>query len=242
MHTLQQKSTRAAEINLPPLPHAKDEIRTIKNIIANQYAITGDITEKQKLIDYFTNSSSLHIATHSLISDSIPMNSSLVFYNKEDDSYEFLYAFELLDLTTDLNLVVLSACQTGYGKFQRGEGIMSLARAFTYAGAKSTVMSLWKVPDESTAMIMVAFYKHLKSGMRKDDALRQAKLDYLDNTNEPELRHPFYWAGFIAQGDMSPIDFGDRKNSLWWIIGGMVFIGLAFLYHLHQKNRSKLDA
>ena len=100
-----------------------------------------------------------------------------------------MYAHEIYQLDLNADLVVLSACETGYGKFNQGEGVMSLARSFMYAGTPSLVVSLWQVNDQSTAIIMQLFYEKLEKGMPKDIALRQAKLEYLKNAERMRGRY-----------------------------------------------------
>jgi CHAT domain-containing protein len=94
--------------------------------------------------------------------------------------------------------VTLSACETGVGKQRRGEGIISLARAFTFAGAKSIVTSLWAVSDEQTKNLMLYFYEGMKTGLSKSEALRQSKLKLAHASGG----HPYFWAGFVGIGDM----------------------------------------
>lgn len=101
-------------------------------------------------------------------------------------------------------MVVLSACETGIGKLKKGEGIVSLARAFAYAGAKSIFTTLWKVSDDKTVDLTLPFYQYLRKGWSKDKALRQAKLDYLKRYKGAPA-HPFYWAGMIGIGDMGAV-------------------------------------
>ena len=108
-------------------------------------------------------------------------------------------------------MVTLSACNTGVGQILKGEGVQSLARAFAMAGCQNVLMSLWPVSDQSTAILMGAFYSNLKSGMDKDEALQQAKLDYLHQADDYG-QHPYYWAGFVYSGNVEPIDFED---SIW---------------------------
>jgi CHAT domain-containing protein len=97
-------------------------------------------------------------------------------------------------------LVVLSACQTGLGQVHVGEGVFGLRRAFVLAGAKTLVMSLWKVPDEPTRELMEDFYGRLLAGEGRAEALRQAQLAMKEKYPEP-----FYWGAFICQGDPSPL-------------------------------------
>jgi CHAT domain-containing protein len=125
-----------------------------------------------------------------------------------------------MELNADL--VVLSACETGYGRFETGNGIASLARAFMYAGVPALVVSLWQVNDQSTSIIMQNFYKHLANGKTKSAALRQAKLDYIKLVDNPIAAHPAFWSPFILIGDESPVQL-QRKgagNWLWWAVGG----------------------
>lgn len=117
------------------------------------------------------------------------------------DSDGLLTADDVLDLDlSGTQLVVLSACETGLGEARFGEGVFGLRRAFLIAGAQSMVVSLWQVPDDSTRKLMVAFYQNLQSGLRKDHALRQAKL-----TLRQSRPHPRDWAAFICLGEAEPI-------------------------------------
>jgi CHAT domain-containing protein/tetratricopeptide (TPR) repeat protein len=93
-------------------------------------------------------------------------------------------------------LVVLSACETGLGEVSTGEGVLGLRRAFVLAGAKTLVMSLWKVPDKQTQELMEIFYRKILNGQPRSEALREAQLEIRENN-----RHPLYWGAFICQGD-----------------------------------------
>jgi len=144
----------------------------------------------------------LHLATHGKASDLNGDYSFLVF-SKSTDSLdsEVLYVRDLYNMKLHAELVTLSACETGIGQMHRGEGIISLARAFAYAGAGSIVTSLWSVDDEQTKELMLLFYKALRKGATKSEALQTAKLNLAKRSDS----HPFYWAAFIAIGDMQPI-------------------------------------
>ena len=110
---------------------------------------------------------------------------------------------------------------------------MSFARAFTAAGSKSVVASLWSVNDESTAEIMAHFYQYLKSGDTKDEALRKAKLQYIREA-DPTFQHPYFWAGFIGIGDMTPLSGrGAMQNNLLFVLG--VVLLLLVLYFTAKK-------
>jgi len=120
-------------------------------------------------------------------------------------------------------MVVLSACNTAFGKLQEGEGPMTLARAFHYAGIPSVVASLWSIPDNSTATIMELFYQELNKGLDKDVALQQAKLAYLqnDDISSPATRMPVHWAPTVVIGNINPV----VSVFPWgWILGGVLLL------------------
>jgi CHAT domain-containing protein len=104
-----------------------------------------------------------------------------------------------LDLL-DTELVVLSACETGLGQGHIGEGVFGLRRSFIVAGAKTLVMSLWKVPDEQTRELMEDFYRRILAGQGRADALREAQLALKEKYPDP-----YYWGAFICQGDPGPL-------------------------------------
>ncbi len=111
----------------------------------------------------------------------------------------------MLNLDINAELVVLSACETGLGKIRSGEGVVGLTRSFMYAGTPSIVVSLWSVDSSSTARLMEIFYKKLLSGMNKAEALRQAKLELMKESDKlygesVSYRHPFFWAPFVFVG------------------------------------------
>ena len=108
-------------------------------------------------------------------------------------------------------LVVLSACETGVGAVRNGEGVYGLRRALVMAGAESQVMSLWKVDDEATRELMVAYYKRLLAGEGRSEALRQVQLEMLASK---ERSHPFYWAAFIPSGEWGAIQAGELGPGL----------------------------
>jgi CHAT domain-containing protein len=177
----------------------------------------------------------LHLAMHALVDDQDPLRSYLVFSEQDSNQKErLLYASELYGMHLPAQLAVLSACNTGYGSVQRGEGIMSLSRAFVYAGCPSTVMSLWQAPDAETGSLMDGFYSALSEGHSKHNSLQRAKHSYLDNAYTSQQAHPFYWAGFIVSGDTSPIQGKANTSRAGWILAVL----LASLFGWKIKNRT----
>jgi len=144
-------------------------------------------------------------------------------------------------MSLKVQLVVLSACETGYGKFQQGEGVMSLARSFMYAGVPSMLVSMWQVNDASTSAIMQLFYKNLAKGMDKAEALQQAKLKYIRQVANNNAAHPAYWASFVQLGDSRPIKIATKGNGiLLWvaIAAGLLLISGLILFILRRKKEA----
>jgi hypothetical protein len=181
----------------------------------------------------------IHLATHSSLNSEEPLQSAIYFAREEGakPSDYMLQLEELYSLDVDADLVTLSSCETGLGKEVKGRGVQSISNAFKYAGVSSTVMSLWKVPDKETSLIMMAFYKNLKEGMPKDEALSRSKLEYLENTSDADLRHPYYWAGFVISGDSTPLKVISMNTKWQWWLGGLFLLGFAGI-GLYKRSRS----
>src|SRR2546428_737879 len=144
----------------------------------------------------------LHFATHALVNSRHPELSGVVLslVNEQGQAQDgFLRVHEIYGLKLAGDLVVLSACQTALGKEVRGEGLLGLTQAFMYAGARRVVVSLWNVSDEATAELMKRFYSaRLIDGLRPGAALRAAQVGL---SQEPRWAAPYYWAGFVLQGE-----------------------------------------
>ncbi|MCK5103041.1 MAG: CHAT domain-containing protein, partial [Cyclobacteriaceae bacterium] len=164
-------------------------------------------------------------------------NSRLIF-KKDSISHEDgeLRAYELYDMDlSNLQMVVLSACETGIGKQYEGEGIFSIARGFAYAGCPSIVMSLWKVNDKTTADLIDFFYTNLKDKMPKDEALRVAKLTYIENSDDINA-HPSNWAAFITLGNNQAVMIPKAPFQWYYIFIITGFIAL-LLFLLYRKSK-----
>jgi tetratricopeptide (TPR) repeat protein len=184
------------ERGLAPLPFSLDETgRSGFKKLLNHNA-TAD-----KFNDLAADAYLLHLSTHAE-SGGEAAEPQIAFFDKSL-SLSQLYAMDL-----GANLAVLSACETHIGAIARGEGAMSLARGFAYAGVQSIIASLWPVNERSTALIFAQFYQHISQKKSKATALREAKLDYLQMNELPNARRsPFYWAGFVyigRDGDLTP--------------------------------------
>ena len=134
----------------------------------------------------------IHLAMHTLINNQNPVFSKMIFSASDGNiKNNGLNAFEVYGILLKAKMVVLSSCNTGAGNLRKGEGILSLARGFIYSGSKSVVMSLWEVDDKSGTDIVKTFYKNLKNGNSKGEALRQAKLKYLKSAGAVQIASAF---------------------------------------------------
>jgi len=143
----------------------------------------------------------IHLAMHTLVDDNHPAFSKMIFSasaGRADDG--MLNTYEVYNIPLRAMMVVLSSCNTGTGKLVTGEGILSLARGFLYAGSRSAVMSMWAVEDASASAVMHSFYKNMRSGQTKSSALRNARLRFL-RTADQERSHPYYWSALVIYGD-----------------------------------------
>ncbi|MCF8301818.1 MAG: CHAT domain-containing protein [Bacteroidales bacterium] len=228
---------------LLPIPGVFEEVNFIKKNFKADVFKGKKATEKnfKKRAQKY---SVLHLAMHTLINNEEPMFSKLVFYQddntRNNDEDPALNTYELFNMELNADMAVLSACNTGVGKLRKGEGIMSLARGFLYARVPSIIMTLWPAQDQSSADLMAQFYKYLAQGYAKDEALRKAKVNFIENADQ--LRgHPHYWAGYVAIGDTSNINIPD-KTPLWsfYAGGGIIVVLMAsLLFFLIRRKKMK---
>jgi CHAT domain-containing protein len=186
------------------LPSSGIEAGTASKLYKGDYFVNSDATE-QKFYDVAGDYRMVHLSTHG-VADARQGDYSYLAFAEQKDSIEneFLYVRDIYNTQLNADLVFLSACETARGELQRGEGIISLARAFAYAGAKSIITTLWQVDDSATKDISIDFYKNLKKGFTKDVALRQAKLRHIKSAKSAQ-KHPFFWAAMIGIGDMGQV-------------------------------------
>ncbi|MEM6722430.1 MAG: CHAT domain-containing tetratricopeptide repeat protein [Bacteroidota bacterium] len=209
---------------LDSLLYNQQESEQVRSITKGR-VLKGKSAQLTRFIEQAADYPFLHLASHGKVDDQEPRYSFIAFSPEAgQNNPELLFMRDLYSLDLNAQMVVLSACQTGIGKYARGEGLQSMARAFAYAGAESIVTTLWSVNDKSTMQLMAQFYQHLSEGQSKDEALRQAKLDFLADSDAFES-NPFNWAAFIPIGDMRPVAFQSaRGRMMWWLAGLGVLI------------------
>ncbi|MEM6801157.1 MAG: CHAT domain-containing protein, partial [Bacteroidota bacterium] len=220
-----------------PLYYSKEEIENISQYFDTQIFEGEEATEKS-FYQWASEFPLIQISAHAMIPDSASHAAFIAFTDVNSSQFDdSLMLEELYAQRIEAEMVVLSACETGLGKLYQGEGIMSLGRAFTYAGARSLLMSLWEVNDASTAQIMSDFYKYLAEGYHKDAAIRKAQLDYLAASGQLQA-HPYFWAAFVANGDMAALE-QEKGSSIFYIIFGIFVLALLglVLWRLRYTNR-----
>ncbi|MGV8123692.1 MAG: CHAT domain-containing protein [Candidatus Xenobiia bacterium LiM19] len=190
-------------LSWPALPGTKKEIEGIAKIVPGEKSIhLGKDANENKVSSLISNYGIVHFATHGYLDDDRPiLYSSLVLSEPEGSQSDgvndgYLRAAEIFNLPIDAGLVVLSGCQTGLGNNLNGEGLMGLSTSFFYAGARSLIVSLWSVDDESTALLFQYFYQNMNT-MTPAEALKAAKLRLI----KEKMDSPFLWAPFILVGN-----------------------------------------
>jgi CHAT domain-containing protein len=143
---------------------------------------------------------------------------------------------ELYFTKNQSELVVLSACKTSDGELKKGEGVMSLARGFFNAGAKSVVSSLWDINEKASNNIIQEFYKNIANGDTKSAALQKAKLTYIQQNENTREESPYYWIRLTITGDMKPIEISGN-NYVYYSFGGLFLVVLGF--SLRKKEPKK---
>jgi len=212
------------DIDLSPLSGGSEEIRSLQTYY-NGTSYINSKASKASFLKELPNHGIIHLATHADAQDSI--SPWIAFYDEK------LKLEELYLTKNNASLVVLSGCNTTLGKQEIGEGVISLARGFFYSGAQSVVSSLWSIDDASTSKIMKDFYHHLSNGQTKSQALRNAKINYL-NTHSVSDASPYFWSSFILIGQDDIL----LSSSNPWIRYILIpILALVIIFYFIRKNK-----
>jgi CHAT domain-containing protein len=205
-----------------PLLYTRHEVEGIARLFSAGTARTflGPEALEERIKSLDPKIRILHLAAHGYTDEQLPSSSFIALTIPEDTNPDatperdngLLQVWEIFErVRLDADLVVLSACDSGLGEEQGGEGLIGLTRAFQYAGARTVMASLWSVEDRATSELMIRFYKHLRAGLSKDEALRQAQIELIRGPIEVvdenggktllDASAPYYWAGFQLYGD-----------------------------------------
>jgi len=223
---------------LNKLEGSRAEVDLISNYIRTRI-YKGRRASLRQFVNYTGSNHILHLATHGILSMGNPMNNHLIFSPNQKTTTHSLPLYQVSTMSIDAPMVVLSACHTGGGDLYEGEGIMSLTRGFHSAGVDAVVMSLWPAFDQPAVIIMGKFYENLSTGTGPAEALRNAKLSYLD-TCTSSFSHPALWSNYQLSGLNDPIQVrkqsGNPRNSLILLSSLAILLLVVWLF-LHKRKR-----
>ncbi len=222
-------------LRLIPQPFTDRLVDQLKNLLGGKV-----YSQKASTLGHFAEEAGkhriLHIGTHAESDNLSPEFSRLIFAKTAENEENSLFAKDIYQMDLSSELAVLMACETGKPSYQPGEGMISLAHAFNYAGSKSLLIGLWKIDEEASSKIASRFYEYLAQGMAKDEALRLAKLDYLSLAQGRSLS-PEFWAGLITMGDSSPIALQPARDLKWLFgLGLLVLLAVFALFYRKKKK------
>lgn len=208
-------------------------------------AITGLGATEQNYQQEVVGASAMYIGTHAFPDDNDPMESVLIFSPGQEQSPQdadgLLHAYEIYRTPVQMRLLVLGGCETGIGKIKSGEGLMSLASGYTYAGCPSIVMSLWSIDDKQSASIIHSFFQNTGRQMPIGLALATAKKEFLKSTVDDDLFNPIYWAGLVNVGLDTPLPMTVSTHfpflQFALLIGALTMTVISFLLYLKRRSR-----
>lgn len=218
-----------------PLRHHWEEARQVADQVGGEAWLHGAASEaafKAQAHRYQV----LHLSTHAAVDDRFPRYSFLQLAPGSGED-GLLEVAELYRLHLTAELVTLSACETGLGRLRHGDGIVSLGQGFSYAGARSVLMTLWTVNDAASAQLMTDVYARLWQGAGRAEALQQAQLAVLAQ-QDPILSHPFYWAGFQLSGQPGPLVLATGGLPWGWLGSGLALLALLG-YGAYRRSQRK---
>lgn len=230
---------------LSPLKFNRPEVEEIVGLIPRSTAFYGADADRQHFLDNLTGARIIHLSTHGVVNAAEPAL-SFVAFSQLGDSLEYeemLYYNDLSALPLTAELAVLSACETSLGAYVPGETSLSLSSAFTAAGARSTLTTLWQVDDAATKDLIVNFYRELAAGKDRSTALKTAQEIHQQGG---DYAHPFYWSAMTLYGDAGSLalESGGLKavlDSVFTPYLVTIVLALFSLYLLYRRRRQPSD-
>lgn len=210
------------DIKVLPLKYSLEEIEDIEGYFSNDVVLLKDKATETNFKKNAQSASVIHLSTHSFLYNNYPV----VIFAEDDENDGYLETGEVAKLKLNSDMVVLSSCKSGLGNIDKAEGILGMQKVFFDAGASSVVLSLWDVSDKYTVSLMKYFYEFLSDGQTKSEALRNAKVKFV-NEIDP---NPYYWAAFTLSGNSNPIQFVNDSNIYIYLFGLIILMLLSYLY------------
>ncbi len=229
---LDESVSTPRNITLLPLRYSLEEVNMIGNLIRVDRLFTARDATETNFKQHAELSKIIHLSTHSVLFEKQPV---IFFSNVNDiENDGLLEASEIIQLKLNSDLVVLSSCSSGLGRVDESEGIIGMTKAFFDAGSKSVVVSLWEVNDLYTSKLMTSFYQKLGEGYDKSEALRMAKIEFIEKYSP----NPYFWAAFILWGNTSEINLETASafpSLILFFMAGFLFIGIIYLVAIRKR-------
>lgn len=213
----------------------QEAVQSAQKIWSGQ-VLLGDSATKNQFISLAPKHQIIHLSTHAKVNMEAE-NYSFIVFADGNGGYDSLYTRDIYLLALDAEMVILSACETGIGRLHQGEGLISLARGFLYAGAKSVITTLWQINDEANYKLSQTFFQNLKKGQNKAQALQTAKISHIQESDNMNA-HPVYWAAFIGIGNERAIS----QSPQWLYVSFGVFVLLLLSTYLLIRKRPRITA
>ena len=219
---------------LLPLVHNQDEVMAAKATLGGRALLAAE-ANKEAFLSVQSHYRIIHLATHALANSQEDDYSFIAFENIDDKppTQSLLYVRELYNLSATADLNILSACQTAAGRLYLGDGIASIARAFSFAGAKSLLATRWNINDKTTQGLMAKFLRQIKGGKRKHSALQRAITSFVEDGSHYQA-HPFYWSSFMVIGSMDAIKFSSLPQ-FWPFLFLVLIVAIVLLILLIKR-------
>lgn len=225
-------------MTLLPQPYTQSLVKKMQDKLGGEVFVNNGSTQSS-FRENADNKKIVHIGTHAEFNNEKPELSRLIFSKNTDSSADnnSLFLYDIYNCNINTDLTILTACESGKPGYQDGEGMISLAHAFNYAGSKSILTSLWPVDEESASFITEKFIENLTAKMPAGEALQQAKLQYLQQA-DGRTKSPAYWAGLVLMGDAGAVTLlpkSEYKN--WLLLAGILVVIVAGGYYLLKKRQ-----
>lgn len=221
----------------PTLTYNQQEVEEVARMLRGDMLLEHHASESA-IKDLNADTRILHFATHALTAESNSMDAAIFLHPDSSRGEDgILSAGEIYGLNLNSPLIVLSACQTGKGPLLEGEGLMSLARAFQFAGGQRILTTLWRIDDQAAATLSIAFFRQLANDIPIAQALHQARNSWLLESDNHHC-HPYYWASFVLIGDGGRVEISSSDYlgdwGIFWLI--IAFLLLGFVMFVRVKK------
>lgn len=229
----------AERSSLSPLTFNQQEVRETAELLEGRAYLENQAT-KEVILNLKEEYPVVHFATHA-VADESNLKAKLYLSSDSTGDNGVLSMEELYGLQVESPLVVLSACQTAKGPVFGGEGVISLARAFRYSGARRVLASLWASDDEASYRLMSGFFQNLRKGRNTGEALFLSREEWMEDSPS-YLSHPYYWANYVLIGNPDGIMLEVNRGLPWWevFIGSMVLL-FVFMWWWSRSGPQRPD-